>query len=86
MTLLQDDTFVILTIRTPHVKADELDLEVSRHVFKFYVKPYYLSLTFRQDLSEVRLLARLFALKPPLETSLVSWLSDKNSFVCVLAA
>lgn len=86
MLLLQDDTFVIITIRTPHVKADELDLEVSRHVFKFYVKPYFLSLTFRQDLSEVRLSARPFALHLSLKCLFVSWLSNRKSCVCVLAA
>jgi hypothetical protein len=49
----QDDKMVILIVRTPHVKAEELDLEVYRHTVKFYAKPYYLSLVFKQPLSEV---------------------------------
>lgn len=48
----QDDTHVVLVVRTPHVKADELDLEVSRSVFKMYIRPYFLSLTFKQPLAE----------------------------------
>ncbi len=51
----QDDKTVILIVRTPHVKADEVDLEVYRHIVKFYAKPYYLSLTFKQPLAEVNI-------------------------------
>jgi protein SHQ1 len=48
----QDENHVILIVRTPHVKAEELDLEVSHYGFKLYVRPYFLSLTFKQPLAE----------------------------------
>ena len=51
--LRQDETHLFLCVRTPHVKAEDLELEVDGCCVKMFVKPYFLSLTFKQQLSEV---------------------------------
>ncbi|RKP06041.1 SHQ1 protein-domain-containing protein [Thamnocephalis sphaerospora] len=42
--LEQDDEFVTVLIRAPHVRAQEVDMYVSGNEFKLYVKPYFLRL------------------------------------------
>lgn len=39
-------------MRTPYVKADDLELVVTQFGFKCFVSPYFLSLTFKQQLAE----------------------------------
>ena len=51
----QDDQCLHITVRTPYVKAEELELEVDEYNFRFFVKPYFLSLTFKQPLGQVGL-------------------------------
>ena len=48
----QDDATITITMRTPYVKADELEIDISGNSFKCHVRPYYLSLTFKQTLQE----------------------------------
>lgn len=52
-SLRQDEKHVHLCVRTPHVKAEDLELEVDGCCVKMFAKPYFLSLTFKQQLSEV---------------------------------
>ena len=49
-SVAQDDAVVTITMRTPYVRAEELELDVSGNVFKCHVRPYYLSLAFKQRL------------------------------------
>ncbi|KAL1510099.1 hypothetical protein AB1Y20_006431 [Prymnesium parvum] len=50
--LRQDDEFVLVRIRLPYLRADEGEFYVLEHEFKFYLKPYFLRLTFRHRLVE----------------------------------
>ena len=50
--LEQDDKHVIVIARTPYVKAHEAEMDVTRSGFKMHVKPYFLSLSFKQPLRE----------------------------------
>lgn len=40
----QDNTFVYVTINTPHVRAQDVDLFVEGSEFRFYLRPYFLRL------------------------------------------
>ncbi|KAF9916691.1 hypothetical protein BX616_003115 [Lobosporangium transversale] len=42
----QEDDFVSIVIKAPHIKTQNVDFEVEGAVFKFNVKPYFLRLTF----------------------------------------
>ena len=48
----QDDASITITMRTPYIKADELELDVTGSAFRCHVRPYYLSLNFKQRLQE----------------------------------
>lgn len=48
----QDDTFVIVRIKVPHVKMSSMEYTIADNVFHFYVKPYFLRLTFERQLAE----------------------------------
>ena len=50
--LSQDDDFVMVRIRIPHLRADEGEFYIEGCSFKFYLKPYFLRLTFEQPLVE----------------------------------
>ena len=50
--LSQDDEFVRVRIRLPHLRTDEGEFYVLDNEFKFYLKPYFLRLTFRNRLVE----------------------------------
>ena len=51
-SVTQDHATVTVTMRTPYIKADELEIDVSGSAFKCHVRPYYLSLNFKQPLQE----------------------------------
>ncbi|KAF9951345.1 hypothetical protein BGZ65_006013 [Modicella reniformis] len=51
-TISQDNDFVTIVIKTPHIKAQNVDLEVDGAVFKFNLKPYFLRLTFPGNIVE----------------------------------
>ena len=52
-TLTQDDSFVQVRIRLPHLRAStEGEFYVLDKEFKFFLKPYFLRLTFQQSLIE----------------------------------
>ena len=40
--LSQDDEFVLVRIKLPHLKADEGEFYVCDREFKFHLKPYFL--------------------------------------------
>ncbi|KAI1313066.1 Hsp90 cochaperone shq1 [Mortierella claussenii] len=42
----QDNDFVTIVIKAPHIKTQNVDFEVDGAVFKFNLKPYFLRLTF----------------------------------------
>lgn len=48
----QDDENVIVSIQMPHIKTSLIDYTINSNVFRIHVKPYFLRLTFSQDLSE----------------------------------
>uniref|UniRef100_A0A7S0HWJ0 CS domain-containing protein n=1 Tax=Hanusia phi TaxID=3032 RepID=A0A7S0HWJ0_9CRYP len=48
----QSATHVCIVMRTPYVKAEELEMDVSPFTAKLYVRPYFLSLTFKQPLRD----------------------------------
>jgi protein SHQ1 len=48
----QTDDFVIVKIRVPHVKISAIEYTITDKVFHFYVKPYFLRLTFDNELAE----------------------------------
>ena len=50
--LSQDDEFVYVRIRLPHLRAEEGEFYVLDNEFKFFLKPYFLRLTFRNRLVE----------------------------------
>ena len=41
-----------MRIRIAHLRADEGEFYVDGHEFKFYLRPYFLRLTFKQSLVE----------------------------------
>ncbi|KAG0290945.1 Hsp90 cochaperone shq1 [Dissophora globulifera] len=45
-TVSQEDDFVTIVIKAPHIKTQNVDFEVDGSVFKFNLKPYFLRLTF----------------------------------------
>ncbi|KAF8986487.1 Hsp90 cochaperone shq1 [Entomortierella lignicola] len=45
-TVSQEEDFVTIIIKAPHIKTQNVDFEVDGSVFKFNVKPYFLRLTF----------------------------------------
>ncbi|EDQ86608.1 uncharacterized protein MONBRDRAFT_38299 [Monosiga brevicollis MX1] len=49
--LQQDDGHVLLTIRAPYVKANDVDWLIDGNVFRFHIKPYFLRLCFQQSLA-----------------------------------
>ncbi|KAI8346209.1 SHQ1 protein-domain-containing protein [Mortierella sp. GBAus27b] len=51
-TVTQDDGFVTIVIKAPHIKAQNVDIEVTGAVFKFNLKPYFLRLTFPGNIVE----------------------------------
>jgi len=51
-SVTQDELSVTVTMRTPYIRADELEIDVAGNTFKCHVRPYYLSLTFKQLLQE----------------------------------
>eukprot|EP00899_Mesostigma_viride_P019325 jgi/Mesvir1/27394/Mv07197-RA.1 len=48
----QNDEFVVVTIRVPYVKVDAMEMWLGEHEFKFFCKPYFLSLTFEEEIVE----------------------------------
>jgi protein SHQ1 len=50
--LKQDDRFVSVFIRVPYIKVTACEFYIEANTFKFYLKPYLLSLSFEQRLSE----------------------------------
>ena len=52
-SLTQDENFLIIVIRVPYVKISKAEFYIEKNGFKFYLKPYSLSLTFAQSLKEV---------------------------------
>jgi len=48
--ITQDDDFIIVSIRVPYVKVTACEFFIDEKHFKFYIKPYLLSLTFEQCL------------------------------------
>ncbi len=46
--LSQDDEFVRVVVRVPHVKTEDMEFYIVGNEFKFYCRPYYLRLTFDQ--------------------------------------
>jgi len=42
----QDDDFVIVKLRAPHIKVNTFDFYIEEKTFKFYGKPYFLRLVF----------------------------------------
>ncbi|KAI8600834.1 SHQ1 protein-domain-containing protein [Dissophora ornata] len=45
-TVSQEEDFVTIVIKAPHIKTQNVDFEVDGAVFKFNLKPYFLRLTF----------------------------------------
>jgi protein SHQ1 len=48
----QNDNFVIVRIFTPHIKLSTIEYVVNEKTFRFFVKPYFLRLTFEQEICE----------------------------------
>lgn len=48
--ITQDDDFIIVSIRLPYVKVTACEFYIEDKVFKFYLKPYLLNLSFEQSL------------------------------------
>jgi protein SHQ1 len=48
----QNDVFVIVRVKVPHVKLSAIEYTITDKVFHFYVKPYFLRLTFECELAE----------------------------------
>jgi len=48
----QDENSILVKIHTPHVKSTEMEYSISEdgYVFRFYVSPYFLKLTFSQKI------------------------------------
>mmetsp|Transcript_23702 Transcript_23702/g.49637 ORF Transcript_23702/g.49637 Transcript_23702/m.49637 type:complete len:464 (+) Transcript_23702:282-1673(+) len=50
--LSQDADFVYVRIRLPHLRTDDGEFYIEGNIFKFYLKPYFLRLTFGEQLLE----------------------------------
>ncbi|EOD36940.1 hypothetical protein EMIHUDRAFT_42339, partial [Emiliania huxleyi CCMP1516] len=50
--LSQDEEFVHVRLRVPHIRMDDGEFYIDGHEFKFHLKPYFLRLTFRARLCE----------------------------------
>ena len=50
--LSQNDTHVTVQIRLPYVKVTSAEFYIESNMFKFYLKPYLLSLGFEKRLKE----------------------------------
>ncbi|KAJ3286593.1 Hsp90 cochaperone shq1 [Borealophlyctis nickersoniae] len=48
-SISQDDEYIIVVIKCPYVKAQNVEFYSEANEFKFYVKPYFLRLTFPSD-------------------------------------
>ncbi|KAI9253810.1 SHQ1 protein-domain-containing protein [Phascolomyces articulosus] len=48
----QDENAVIITINTPYVRAQDVDLHVQGNEFRFFLKPYFLRLYFPGNIIE----------------------------------
>ena len=48
----QDADFVEVRIKVPHLKMEDGEFYVDGHEFKFHLRPYFLRLTFKQELTE----------------------------------
>ena len=48
----QEDGCLIIVIRLPYVKISSTEVFVDAYSFKFYLKPYYLNVNFKQALVE----------------------------------
>ncbi|KAG0030222.1 Hsp90 cochaperone shq1 [Podila clonocystis] len=48
----QDDDYVTIVINAPHIKTQDVDFFVEGQEFKFYLKPYFLRLTFPGNIVE----------------------------------
>eukprot|EP01080_Neovahlkampfia_damariscottae_P009903 gene9903-2225_t len=48
----QTDDFLIIKIRTPHIKLSMIEYIINEKTFRFHVKPYFLRLTFEQEISD----------------------------------
>lgn len=53
--LSQSDDYLIITIRLPYVKVTNSEFYIEKFSFKFYLKPYFLTLNFEQPLKEEEL-------------------------------
>ena len=42
----QDDDFLYVEMRVPHMKVSSFDFYIEQDLFKFYAKPYFLKLVF----------------------------------------
>ena len=51
-SVTQDDASISITMRTPYVRAEELEIDVVGSAFTCHVRPYYLSLNFKQRLQQ----------------------------------
>lgn len=51
--LKQNDRFVEVFIRVPYIKVSACEFYIEGRSFKFYLKPYLLSLSFEQNLKDV---------------------------------
>ena len=48
----QNEDFVIVKMRAPHIKVNTFDFYIQERTFKFYGKPYFLRLVFSSPLVE----------------------------------
>lgn len=48
----QDEEFVTVEMRVPHLKVSSFDFYIDKTTFKFYGKPYFLRLVFTKELVE----------------------------------
>lgn len=48
--LKQNEGFVLVYIRVPYIKVTACEFYIEGDTFKFYLKPYLLSLSFQQPL------------------------------------
>lgn len=56
----QTSEHLLVRIRLPYVKISKADFYNDEHVFKFYLKPYFLSLTFDEPLVPDRILSPVY--------------------------
>lgn len=48
----QNEEFIIVEMRVPHLKVSTFDFYIEKGTFKFYGKPYFLRLEFQKELVE----------------------------------